>query len=160
ETQIIDKLGLSRNNAMIGSYEREPRGTDENYWTWFDGNHRPLVDQNGRRGYQQPQMVRTGDGRVVPELREDPNIKRVAFRGDYAIEDGKISTTEPTGQNGSGRIKWTYLNDKIGPNGDWRQEVTSSTDVAANFDLPAAGEPYEGGPAPKPNDRPTPTSPG
>lgn len=163
DTRIIDGLALAQNGHWTGFMQRVATNNPNearNDWYSYDGSGRMLV-QSRQQGGQTVRLV-DRSGREIP----------YTLSGDYAIQDGQISTTEPNvghrfdvGGKKPELIKWTYLNVPSSTTGGGTDTSgQTKLEEVASLDIPVPGESSFGGsPSPTPPDgrspRPTPESP-
>lgn len=155
DTRKINGLTLINNNQVLSYFGRDrlPNG-DDNVWLTYDGYRR-------QRFYQQPD--------------ENNNRRPYALYGDYAIQDGFISTTEPNEKFDVAGAKPKYIrwNYRIDPEEKTDGSGTHTTakpgytvEAVPGVEMLVPGETGYGGsapievrPAPEERDAPQPPSP-
>lgn len=150
----VNGLTLIRNNQILGYFSRgHTQGGDDNVWLTYDGYGRQLFSQPDQAGNRRPH----------------------ALYGDYAIQDGFISTTERNaGFDVEGKkpefIKWTYRIDPVETTDASGKHTTAKSgytvEAVPGVEMLVPGETGYGGsapievrPAPEEREAPQPPSP-
>lgn len=151
DTRIIDGLTLMADGRKMSTLER----------TRTPGSKEDVAENTWRQALR-VEWTKAANGSLTNPHWGQPR----SMTGDYAIQDGQISTTEnnPLVKRPDGsthrlttvdgaepeRVRLTYLNDKFGANGDWKPEVKYQGFTPADYDIPVAGEAgYQGLPNPE-----------